>query len=76
MAFTIRSWFVRWLRRQRRYCYYKSLSKPVICHKFTKERTADTDDAEDTANFVSSVCWKKNSNVLLAANSLGTISVR
>lgn len=57
------------------YCYYKSLSKPVICHKFTKERTADTDDAEDTANFVSSVCWKKNSNVLLAANSLGTISI-
>ena len=58
------------------YCYYKSLSKPVICHKFTKERTTDADDAEDTANFVSSVCWKKNSNVLLAANSLGTISVR
>lgn len=57
------------------YCYYKSLSKPVISHKFTKERTTDVEEPEDTANFVSSVCWKKNSNVLLAANSLGTISI-
>jgi hypothetical protein len=29
----------------------------------------------DTSDFVSSVCWKKDSNVLLAANSQGTINI-
>lgn len=30
---------------------------------------------EDASQFVSSVCWKRNSNVLLSANSQGTIKV-
>ncbi|CAG8660885.1 953_t:CDS:1, partial [Paraglomus occultum] len=29
----------------------------------------------DPSLFVSSVCWKKNTNTLLAANSQGTIKV-
>jgi hypothetical protein len=30
---------------------------------------------DDEKQFVSSVCWKRNSNVLLAANSQGTIKI-
>lgn len=54
------------------FVYYKALSKPVIRHKF---QPASLETGEDT-NFVSSVCWKKDSGVLLAANSLGVINVR
>lgn len=52
------------------YVYYKSLSKPVLTHRF-----AASASAEDSTDFVSSVCWKKDSGVLLAANSLGTINL-
>jgi E3 ubiquitin-protein ligase RFWD2 len=52
------------------FVYYKSLSKPVLTHKF-----ATTGGAEETNDFVSSVCWKRDSGILLAANSLGTINV-
>ncbi|CAG8504757.1 13711_t:CDS:10 [Acaulospora colombiana] len=57
--------------------YYKTLSKPVVKFKFgsinpvTGEETVDV----DSSLFVSSVCWKNNSNTLLAANSQGTIKV-
>ncbi|KAF8943259.1 RING finger and WD repeat domain-containing protein 2 [Haplosporangium gracile] len=61
------------------YTYYKELRDPVITVKFgnsnpvTGEDTAD----EDPSQFVSSVCWKKNTsnNILLAANSTGVIKV-
>ncbi|KAK3847422.1 MAG: WD40-repeat-containing domain protein [Linnemannia gamsii] len=61
------------------YTYYKELRDPVITVKFgnsnpvTGEDTAD----EDPTQFVSSVCWKKNTsnNILLAANSTGVIKV-
>ncbi|ORZ24842.1 WD40-repeat-containing domain protein [Lobosporangium transversale] len=61
------------------YTYYKELRDPVVTVKFgnsnpvTGEDTAD----EDPGQFVSSVCWKKNTsnNILLAANSSGVIKV-
>ncbi|KAF9435725.1 RING finger and WD repeat domain-containing protein 2 [Entomortierella beljakovae] len=61
------------------YTYYKELRDPVVTVKFgnsnpvTGEDTAD----EDPTQFVSSVCWKKNTsnNILLAANSSGVIKV-
>lgn len=51
------------------YVYYKAFTKPVVVHKFSNRK-----EGEDN-NFVSSVCWKQDSNVLLAANSLGVISM-
>jgi E3 ubiquitin-protein ligase RFWD2 len=54
------------------YAYYKDLSKPAFSFKF------DEDDNSEEATppyFVSSVCWKKSQNILLAANSQGTIKV-
>jgi WD40 repeat protein len=60
------------------YTYYKSLPRPVVCHKFPANKKAgrqSESSATDSNDFVSSVCWKKDSNVLLAANSQGTINV-
>ena len=53
--------------------YYKSLPRPVVEHKFSESKKGGRQSDESSTDFVSSVCWKKNSNILLAANSQGTL---
>ncbi|CAN1300349.1 Protein SPA1-RELATED 2 [Linum perenne] len=58
------------------YAYHRSLPMPMASHKFGSEDPIsgkETDD--DNGQFVSSVCWKGNSDTLLAANSSGCIKV-
>lgn len=59
------------------YVYYKGLSKHLLQFKFDAVRSfLDRDRKEEDVNeFVSAVCWKANSNVMVAANSQGTIKV-
>ncbi|XP_049489962.1 E3 ubiquitin-protein ligase COP1 isoform X6 [Panthera uncia] len=63
------------------YLYYKGLSKTLLTFKFdTVKSVLDKDRKEDDTNeFVSAVCWRAlpdgESNVLIAANSQGTIKV-
>ncbi|KAG2182174.1 hypothetical protein INT43_007101 [Umbelopsis isabellina] len=63
------------------YTYYKSVRSPLACVKFggfdalTVSCYGHTTDEDDPSQFVSSVCWKRNSNTLLSANSQGTIKV-
>ncbi|CAH1271706.1 RFWD2 [Branchiostoma lanceolatum] len=59
------------------YVYYKGLSKQLITFKFDTVRSVlDKEKKEEDANeFVSAVCFKGNSNVVVAANSQGTIKV-
>ncbi|KAK9702494.1 hypothetical protein K7432_011203 [Basidiobolus ranarum] len=59
------------------YTYFKNLKQPVVTVKFKTANpvTGEPSTDEDPSQFVSSVCWKKNSNVMLAANSQGTIKV-
>ncbi|XP_005996897.1 E3 ubiquitin-protein ligase COP1 [Latimeria chalumnae] len=63
------------------YLYYKGLSKTLLTFKFdTVKSVLDKDKKEDDTNeFVSAVCWRARpdgeSNVLIAANSQGTIKV-
>jgi len=59
------------------YVYYKGLSKHLFQFKFDAVRSfLDRDRKEEEVNeFVSAVCWKQNSNVMVAANSQGTIKV-
>eukprot|EP01103_Thecamoeba_quadrilineata_P017211 TRINITY_DN6006_c0_g1_i1.p1 TRINITY_DN6006_c0_g1~~TRINITY_DN6006_c0_g1_i1.p1 ORF type:complete len:612 (-),score=98.92 TRINITY_DN6006_c0_g1_i1:116-1951(-) len=60
------------------YAYYKTLSKPIFFHKFGSSNPVTGEESdEDAALFVSSVCckMKNKSNVILAANSQGTIKV-
>ncbi|XP_043554472.1 E3 ubiquitin-protein ligase COP1 [Chiloscyllium plagiosum] len=64
------------------YLYYKGLSKTLLTFKFdTVKSVLDKEKKEDDSNeFVSAVCWRalpdgQESNVLIAANSQGTIKV-
>ncbi|KAG0359915.1 coatomer subunit alpha [Gamsiella multidivaricata] len=61
------------------YTYYKELRDPVVTVKFGNSNPVTGEDTvdEDPSQFVSSVCWKKNTsnNILLAANSSGVIKV-
>eukprot|EP00127_Corallochytrium_limacisporum_P003371 Clim_evm60s148 gene=Clim_evmTU60s148 len=58
------------------FCYHKEFTKPIVGHKFgTVNAITGEETHEETGQFVSSVCWRKRSNVLLAANSQGTIKV-
>ncbi|XP_033643605.1 E3 ubiquitin-protein ligase COP1-like isoform X1 [Asterias rubens] len=59
------------------YLYYKGLSKQLVTFKFDTVRSVlDKEKKEEDANeFVSAVAWRTGSNVLVAANSQGTIKV-
>jgi E3 ubiquitin-protein ligase RFWD2 len=46
-----------------------------VCVCLQSAPGAADDTTDDTSNFVSSVCWKQDDSVLLAANSQGAISV-
>ncbi|XP_057289496.1 E3 ubiquitin-protein ligase COP1-like [Hydractinia symbiolongicarpus] len=59
------------------YVYYKGVSKQLLTFKFDAVRgVLDKDKKEEESNeFVSAVCWKPDSNVVVAANSQGQIKV-
>lgn len=58
------------------YTYYKSLPMPLTAHKFGSiDPISGKETDDDHGQFVSSVCWKGNSNVIVAANSSGCIKV-
>ncbi|XP_019864697.1 E3 ubiquitin-protein ligase COP1 [Aethina tumida] len=59
------------------YIYYKGLSKKLFNYKFEGvEGVLEQERREDDGNeFVSAVCWKQNSNVVVAANSRGIINI-
>lgn len=59
------------------YVYYKGLCKQLLHYKFdglssVLEREEKDDDVNE---FVSAVCWRQTSNVVIAANSQGTIKI-
>lgn len=59
------------------YIYYKGLTKKLFSYKFEAIRgVLEQERREDEPNeFVSAVCWKQHSNVVVAANSQGTINI-
>ena len=61
------------------YLYSKGLSQPLLHYRFDVVKSAlllDRERAdEESAEFVSAVCWKPDSNVIVAANSQGTIKI-
>lgn len=59
------------------YIYYKGLSKQVLTFRFDVVRNIlEKDKKEEESNeFVSAVCWRMGSSVVVAANSQGTIKV-
>ncbi|RZF41135.1 hypothetical protein LSTR_LSTR010787 [Laodelphax striatellus] len=59
------------------YVYYKGLTKQLFSFKFDAMRSVlEKDRKEDDVNeFVSAVCWRQLSNVVVAANSQGIIKI-
>ncbi|GAB4834528.1 hypothetical protein Ancab_032786 [Ancistrocladus abbreviatus] len=58
------------------YTYYKSFPIPITSHKFGSiDPVSGKEIDDDNGQFVSSVCWRGKSNVIVAANSTGSIKV-
>lgn len=59
------------------YVYYKGLTKQLFSFKFDTVRSVlEQEKKDDEPNeFVSAVCWRQHSNILVAANSQGIIKL-
>ncbi|KAM3684746.1 hypothetical protein ACB098_11G069000 [Castanea mollissima] len=58
------------------YSYYRSLPMPITSYKFgSTDPVSGNDIGDDKGQFVSSVCWGKKSNVVVAANSSGSMKL-
>lgn len=63
-------------RRMQVYAYHKSLPMPITAHKFGSiDPVTGKEIEDDNGQFVSSVCWRKKSNMVVAANSSGCIKL-
>ncbi|CAL0312598.1 unnamed protein product [Lupinus luteus] len=58
------------------YAYYKSLPIPITSRKFgSTDPISGKETDDDNGQFVSSVCWRGKSNMVIAANSSGCMKV-
>ncbi|EOX95774.1 hypothetical protein QUC31_005203 [Theobroma cacao] len=58
------------------YCYYRSLPMPITSYKFgSVDPISGNQITDENGQFVSSVCWRQKSNMLVAANSTGSIKL-
>eukprot|EP01018_Ginkgo_biloba_P004341 Gb_02506 [translate_table: standard] len=58
------------------FAYYKSLPMPMASHKFgSVDPISGQETEDDSGQFVSSVCWRGKSKILVAANSTGNIKL-
>uniref|UniRef100_A0A6N2KK25 Uncharacterized protein n=1 Tax=Salix viminalis TaxID=40686 RepID=A0A6N2KK25_SALVM len=63
-------------RASRFTCYYRSLPMPITSHKFgCVDPVSGNEIADSIGQFVSSVCWRRKSNMVVAANSSGNMKV-
>lgn len=57
------------------FVYHKALPMPAVSFKFNSTDPLSGDEVDDTAQFISSVCWRGQSSTLVAANSMGNIKL-
>lgn len=58
------------------YAYHRSLPMPITSHKFGSiDPITGKETDDDNGLFVSSVCWRRKSDMVIAANSSGCIKV-
>ncbi|XP_020575573.1 protein SUPPRESSOR OF PHYA-105 1-like [Phalaenopsis equestris] len=58
------------------YAYHKALPMPITMHKFGSiDPITGQETVDDNAQFVSSVCWRTKSNMIVAANSNGSLKL-
>ncbi|XP_055694076.1 E3 ubiquitin-protein ligase COP1-like [Lutzomyia longipalpis] len=56
------------------YVYYKGLPKPLFSMKIDRPSSVDQ-SGSDLNEFVSAVCWRKQCNVMVVANSRGIVKI-
>ncbi|KAH6835464.1 SPA1-related 3 [Perilla frutescens var. hirtella] len=57
------------------FVYHKAFPMPALSFKFNSTDPLSGDEVDDTAQFISSVCWRSQSPTLVAANSMGNIKL-
>ncbi|XP_075476925.1 protein SPA1-RELATED 2-like [Primulina tabacum] len=58
------------------FAYYRSLPVPITSHKFGSiDQITGKETEESNGQFISSVCWRRKSNMVVAANSSGCIKL-
>ncbi|KAH7301165.1 hypothetical protein KP509_23G014900 [Ceratopteris richardii] len=58
------------------FVYHKSLPVPMLSHKFRSIDPISGKEMEDLGDqFVSSVCWRNRSQILVIANSIGNVQI-
>lgn len=56
--------------------YHRSLPMPITSHKFGSiDPISGNEICDGNGQFVSSVCWRTKSNIIVSANSTGNIRV-
>ncbi|KAM7494322.1 hypothetical protein LguiB_028931 [Lonicera macranthoides] len=58
------------------YAYYRTLPMPITSHKFGSiDQISGKETDDDNGHFVSSVCWRRKSDTVVATNSTGCIKL-
>jgi protein suppressor of PHYA-105 1 len=68
--------YIKWSHSFQVYVYHRSLPMPVTSYKFGSiDPISGKESDDDNMQFVSSVCWRGKSDMVVAANSSGCIKV-
>lgn len=57
------------------FVYHKAFPMPALSFKFNIADPISGHELDDSAQFISSVCWRGQSSTLVAANSTGNIRI-
>lgn len=57
------------------FIYHKAFPMPALSFKFNSVDPLSGNETDDTSQFISSVCWRGQSSILVAANSSGDIKL-
>ncbi|KAM3204553.1 protein SUPPRESSOR OF PHYA 1-like isoform X1 [Capsicum annuum] len=57
------------------YAYHRSLPMPITSYKFGSVDSSSGNEGDSNGQFVSSVCWRRKSNMIVASNSTGCIKL-
>lgn len=57
------------------FIYHKAFPMPALSYKFSSIDPLSGNETDDGAQFISSVCWRGQSSMLVAANSTGDVKL-
>ncbi|CAJ1978569.1 unnamed protein product [Sphenostylis stenocarpa] len=57
------------------FIYHKAFPMPALSFKFCSDDPLSGDEVDDSSKFISSVCWRGQSPILIAANSAGNVKI-